>query len=95
MTTDLWIWIDNDGHLVDVHPVPGAGEGYETEDGEWVEGWYPEQPGERPPQRYEMTWLSTPTRPAEFHTVYPLEPWSAYDAITDELLSRGWLATKP
>lgn len=102
---EYWIWIDTDGWPVDVRPVSGAGDGYETEDGQWVEGWLPDGPGQRPPQQYQVTWLEwsmgihgivrSPSREAEYITIYPLEPWSAYDAITDELHRRGWREQAP
>ena len=83
-----WIWLTLRDEYIDCRPVPGAGDGYETEDGEWVEGWYPEAPGERPPQAYELRNIETGE--VERVTVYPVEPWSAYDAITDVLTARGW-----
>ena len=86
--SDSWLWLTLRDQYVNVVPVPGAGDGYEAEDGEWVEGWYPESPGERPPQAYELRTLGTGE--VERVTVYPVEPWSAYDAITDQLLARGW-----
>jgi hypothetical protein len=54
------------------------------------EPWYPESPGERRPQAYELrTADGTATVVHEF-SVQPLDPWSWYDAAADTLTQRGY-----
>lgn len=58
------------------------------------EPWYPEGPGERPPVRYHLVSCAGGTV-VEDHTVYPYEPWSWYDAISDWLIKEGWEGPPP
>jgi hypothetical protein len=53
------------------------------------EPWFPEGPGQRPPVVYELRNAANP-RLRLTRTVFPLEPWSPYDAITDILVREGW-----
>lgn len=50
--------------------------------------WYPEAPGQRTPQEYHMV-LDDGTVIHDF-MVFPVEPWSAYDAAVDKLTNRGY-----
>lgn len=80
--TDTWTWITERGARATVVPVA-----LHTDD---PDPWYPEQPGDRPPQAYEIT-----VGRAEPFTevVYPTEPWSPADAIADRLRALGWQDT--
>ena len=51
--------------------------------------WFAEGPGQRPPQFYEMRSVVT-NEVVESFVVYPVEPWSPYDAAYDKLVSWGW-----
>jgi len=75
------IWISADGlpaelTLVDFAPLA---------DGD--DGWFPEGPGERPPRAYEMR--VGPNVVWE-RVVFPVAPWSPYDAVADILVAEGW-----
>jgi hypothetical protein len=72
-----WIWLTLRDEYIDCRPVATN-----------LDGWYPEAPGERAPQSYDLRNIETGE--VERVTVYPVEPWSAYDAITDVLTARGW-----
>jgi len=76
--SDYEIWTDPEGRALDLVPVAQ----------DFDDGWYPESPGQRPPQTYHMRDGFGITH-AE-HTVLPLAPWSAYDAIHDRLQREGW-----
>lgn len=72
-----WIWLTLRDEYIDCRPVATD-----------LDGWYPEAPGQREPQSYELRNIETGE--VERVTVFPVEPWSAYDAITDVLTARGW-----
>ena len=76
----LWLWQTTKGHIVNVYPV-------KTD----VSDWFPESPYERPPQTYRID--NNNTGESILTTVFPLEPWSAYDAIGDRLAGWGWTDT--
>jgi hypothetical protein len=69
------VWTDRDGRAATLH-YAGT-----------VEGWFAEGPGQRAPACYEL-WAGE--RLVATHTVFPVEPWSAYDAISDRLVAEGW-----
>lgn len=71
------VWTSPDGRLAALNPIRS------THD------WYPEGPGHRPPQTYEMT--DDNGDPIESFTVFPVEPWSPYDAAFDRLRGMGWV----
>ena len=56
------------------------------------DGWFPEGPGELPPRSYEMR--VGPIAVWE-RTVFPYEPWSPYDAVSDILRHEGWTPPPP
>ena len=77
---DLWLWETTKGHLVNVYPIATD-----------LNGWYAEAPGEREPQTYRLD--NTKTGESITHTVSPIEPWNAYDAIVDRCVAWGWKDT--
>lgn len=77
-THDFETWVHPNGLPCKLVPVPTEG------DGEW----FAEEPGQRPPQSYELR-PEVPGLKFGF-TVHPGELWSAYDAISDELVRTGW-----
>ena len=72
------IWTSPDGIACELFYVGG------------VDDWFPEGPGQRPPARYELRVHGHRDIVVEEHTVFPLEPWSPYDAISDRLIAYGW-----
>lgn len=58
-----------------------------------LDEWYPESPGARPPRVYRMVDAAGLTV-TEF-TVFPVEPWSWYDAASDLLVKEGWTPPPP
>jgi len=75
----LWHWRTDDGRIVDVVPT-GWPDDFE---------WFAEGPGQRPPQFYEVRELGK-IKATDTFAVYPVEPWSAYDAASDKLRGWGW-----
>lgn len=75
----VYDWRSPTGRLAVLVAVPGA-----------AEGWYPEGPGQRPPQRYQ---LIRDGAVLDDRTVLPLAPWSAFDAVADALHADGWTET--
>lgn len=75
------IWTTPEGVFVELHPVPNH---FDDEDG----GWFPEEPGQRPPQSYELRDANGSVALA--FTVFPNEPWSPYEAASDKLVSWGF-----
>lgn len=89
MTTEEYypqeVWFSPDGVRCYLHPyVP------EPPDSEEWEPWYPEQPGMRPPQSYKMVRVDPPNTIEDDFTVFPVDPWSPYDAASDRLVREGW-----
>lgn len=80
-TATDWVWITSKGHRVDVVPADWPAE-FE---------WFAEGPGQRPPQFYDLRNLTT-GEVAET-VVFPYEPWSPADAISDKLRAWGWTDT--
>jgi len=60
------------------------------EDAAMYEPWYPDFPGEREPVAYELHDTATGEVAWE-RTIRPLDPWSAYDAVSDVLLRAGFV----
>jgi hypothetical protein len=81
--TDNELWTSPDGFVCELVPVPWPDE-FE---------WYADQPGQRPPRFYELT--SVDDVFTEERVVYPVEPWSPYDAISDQLIRDGWTGPPP
>lgn len=82
-TTNAEIWTDPQGrpaYLIPVGvPAPDFGD----------EGWYADEPGQRPPYEYRIQAAHNP-RLALKRIVFPYEPWSPYDAISDILVADGF-----
>lgn len=80
------IWLDPLGRPARLIPVgmPDYGD----------DPWFPEQPGQRPPYEYRIEAVHNP-RLALREVVFPVEPWSPYDAISDRLVARGWTPPAP
>jgi len=74
-TVTAWNWMTNEGELARVRPVSID-----------LSEWYADDPGQRPPQGYEITIGAT----IHQTTVSPYEPWSAADALSDHLHAQGW-----
>lgn len=53
------------------------------------DGWYPDEPGQRPPYMYRLVKADNPRLWLE-RVVVPYDPWSPYDAISDLLRHEGW-----
>ena len=70
------IWISPKGNPGELHYV-GT-----------IDEWYADFPGQRPPACYELRQVGGSGLMR--YTVFPLEPWSAYDAISDTLRRDGW-----
>lgn len=91
-------WTDPAGRLAELvavaHPTaaPLAAEGY-PEDYE-DDGWFADFPGQRPPQSYELRSVVDGSV-LRSDTVFPVEPWSWYDAIADRLVADGWTPPAP
>jgi len=88
-TATAEIWIDPQGrpaYLIPVGPPTLV-----DEDGE---GWYPDQPGQRPPYEYRIQ-AAHNERLALKRVVFPVEPWSPYDAISDTLIREGFTPPAP
>lgn len=75
--------------------TPYTPEPYVPDDDEeyYDEGWYADFPGQRPPQSYRMVTLWGVT--VDDFTVFPLDPWSPYDAASDRLVREGWTPPPP
>lgn len=56
--------------------------------------WYPDQKGQRPPATYRVEAVHN-ARLALTETVLPVEPWNAYDAISDRLVRMGFTPPPP
>ena len=82
-TPTAWNWKNQNGAPMTVTPT-GWPDGFE---------WFAEGPGQRPPTFYELR--STRTGATEVMAVFPVEPWSAYDAAGDKLRGRGWSDCSP
>lgn len=67
---------------------------FEIPDDEDYEPWYPEGPGQRPPQCYRMVGIISGATYDEF-TVFPVDPWSPCDAASDLLIREGWTPPPP
>jgi hypothetical protein len=80
------VWIDPTGRPVELEYVGLTGDGEEGPDGETYE-WFPESPGHLHPRTYLVGGI-------EF-VVFPVEPWSPYDAIADILLRDGYTPPPP
>ncbi len=82
-------WVSPAGVPVTIKPV--AFEPYVPADDEdyFDDAWFPEEPGQRPPQRYLIVAVADGTT-VDDRTVFPYAPWSAYDAIADILLAEGY-----
>jgi hypothetical protein len=74
------VWTDPAGVRAELIPV--------ANDPELDAEWYPDFPGQRPPRSYELR--SGDGSVVRSDTVFPLEPWSWYDAISDRLAADGW-----
>lgn len=80
------VWTSPDGVEAYLTPVPLTPP---DPDDEFYEPWFAESPGARPPGRYNLIAVDD-GRVVFDYTVYPYEPWSWYDAISDILLRDGW-----
>lgn len=79
------IWVSPEGLACELHYVPFQPS---TDDPDW-EPWYPDEPGQRPPAHYELR-STFSGDVAKCLTVFPVEPWSPYDAVSDQLVRNGW-----
>ena len=78
---EVEVWLDPAGRPAELHycgPIPAEAE------------WFPEGPGQLTPRRYELRMLDGSG--VEGFTVFPLAPWSPYDAVYDVLVAGGWEA---
>jgi hypothetical protein len=82
-TATAEIWTDKLGRPAYLIPVGAP----VSEDGE---GWYADFPGQLPPYEYRIQAQHNP-KLAIRKVVFPLAPWTAYDAITDFLLAEGFV----
>lgn len=76
------IWLDPLGRPAELRHV-----GLTAYDGD--DAWYAEQPGQLHPHTYEVRNVANP-RLRLTRVVFPVEPWSPYDAISDLLVRDGW-----
>jgi hypothetical protein len=81
MTEEYEIWTDPLGRPARLVPVGRPDDGDEP--------WFAEGPGQLPPYEYRVEAVHNP-RLALREVVLPLAPWTAYDAIFDRLVARGW-----
>lgn len=79
-TPELWSVPEGNfaGQLVELRPAP------------WPDDfeWFAEGPGQRSPQFYDLA-LKDGTI-VRSTVVFPCEPWSPYDAISDKLRAEGY-----
>ena len=52
------------------------------------EPWFAEEPGQKPPVTFSL--ITEDGQVFDQITVFPLEPWTAWDAIEDRLMADGW-----
>lgn len=85
-TATAEVWMDPQGRPAYLIPVgaPDFGE----------DGWYADQPGQRPPFEYRIQ-AAHNERLALKWVVFPVEPWSPYDAISDILVAEGFTPPSP
>lgn len=89
------IWT-RDGVPFELHAVDMAAREAEflaslsDEEAAMWEPWYPDFPGERPPQTYQLTRVGNPYDVVAEFTVFPVGGWSWYDAASDRLLRDGY-----
>lgn len=86
------VWTSSAGVATYLTPVP-FDPPEPTDDGDVWE-WFPEFPGARPPRRYNMIAVDD-GRVVLDHTVFPYEPCSWYDAISNFLIHDGWEPPPP
>ena len=84
MSEDYEIWLDPMGRPARLIPVGTPN----------LDGWYADEPGQRPPYQYRIEAVHNP-RLALTETVFPYEPWSPYDAISDRLTANGFTPPAP
>lgn len=77
------VWTSPDGVAVELRAAPAPPVGPDED------YWFPESPGHLPPRWYHLVAVGTDTVVAE-HTVFPVAPWSPYDAISDRLVREGF-----
>ena len=84
--TDFEIWTDPLGRPAKLIPVgmPDFGD----------DPWFAEAPGQRPPYEYRIE-AAHNSRLALTRVVFPVEPWNAYDAISDILVRDGFTPPPP
>lgn len=87
MTMEAEIWVSPDGIPCELTPVD-----LPVDD---EEPWFPESPGQRPPRAYELRAVGDASNVVEHFTVFPVEPWSPYDAVSDRLRAYGWEPPEP
>ena len=75
------IWTDPTGRPVELEYVGLTGDGEDEFD------WFPESPGHLHPRTYLVGGI-------EF-VVFPVEPWSPHDAISDTLIREGYEPPPP
>lgn len=79
MSTNPEVWISPEGEEVALNCLGDKG----------FDDWYPEEPGQRHPMRYAM--VNEAGQDVYAFTVFPLEPWSPYDAASDHLAALGYV----
>jgi hypothetical protein len=89
---DREVWTAPNG--VTVWLEPAAFDPCPDDDGCDDEGWFAESPGQRPPQRYLLRSTVTGDVLDDF-VVFPVEPWSPYDAASDRLIRDGYQPPTP
>jgi|PlaIllAssembly_1097288.scaffolds.fasta_scaffold00151_3 hypothetical protein len=92
-TMEAEIWTTAEGVAAKLLPVDF--EPYDGDDEEFGGyEWFPEGPGQRPPQRYVLEAVETGEIIFDY-TVFPYAPWSPYDAIFDVLMKEGFTPPPP
>lgn len=85
------VWIDPLGRPATLTYLGSPEDAYpEMTQEEYYEPWYPDFPGQLPPVVYELRNVANP-RLRLLRTVFPLAPWTPYDAISDILAREGWV----
>ena len=85
------IWIAPDGLPAELTLTSIAPAEVDPETG-LDDEWFPDAPGARPPVAYEMR--VGPIVVWE-RVVFPYDPWSPYDTVSDVLCHEGWTPPPP
>jgi hypothetical protein len=77
------VWTTSEGVSVELRPVPWPP--LEADE----DPWFPESPGHLPPVKYHLVAVAT-GEVVDERVVFPVAPWSPYDAVSDLLLRDGY-----